>query len=133
MLHTIVDARALIAMVIAAVVGAWGVYEFPVNPDNVFLALIALQNPPVFQDVDLRYATLWFTTPFFAASIALSVVAIVAYQRPQTTKQRPLPPYQSPEARPAPSLVLGETHGLKTGLAARASVRSSCQRSAVAA
>ena len=49
MLHTIVDARALIAMVIAAVVGAWGVYEFPVNPDNVYLALIALQNPPVFK------------------------------------------------------------------------------------
>jgi hypothetical protein len=118
MVHRIVDARALIAMVIAAVVGTWGVFEFPVNPDNVYLALIELQNPPVFKLLTYGYATLWFSTPFFAASIALSVVAIVAYQRPQTTKQRPLPPYQMPETRPAPSLVLGETHGLTTpGLA----------------
>jgi hypothetical protein len=114
MLHTIVDARALIAMLIATVVGAWGVHEFPVNQDNVYLALIALQNPLVFKVLTYGYATLWFTTPYFAASIALSVVAIVAYQRPQTTKQRPLPPYQIPETRPAPSLVLGETHGLTT-------------------
>src|SRR6185503_12137863 len=114
MLRAIVEARALIAMVIAAGVGTWGVFAFPVHADNVFLALIALQNPPVFTLLKYGYATLWFTTPFFAASIALSVVAIVVYQRPDSARRRPLPPYPIPATRTAPSLVLGETHGLTT-------------------
>ena len=101
-------------MVIAAGVGTWGVFAFPVNPDNVFLALIALQNPPVFNVLKYGYATLWFTTRFFAASMVLSVVAIVVYQRPESARRRPLPPYPVPATRTAPSLVLGETHGLTT-------------------
>ena len=100
MLRTIVDARALIAMVIAAGVGTWGVYAFPVNPDNVFLALIALQNPPVFHVFTYGYATLWFSTPFFAGvDRALRRWRSWCISVRTPTRTRPLPPYPAPELR----------------------------------
>jgi hypothetical protein len=36
--------------------------------DDVFLALIALRTPHIFQTLAYGYATLWFTTPFFSAT-----------------------------------------------------------------
>src|SRR3990170_3547100 len=110
MLHTILEARVLLAMVTAACVGTWGLYVHPVQPDNPFLALIQLERPFVFEVLSYGYATLWFTTPFLAASIVTSLLAIVAYRLPQSTRSRALPPYPQPETRPAPTLVLGESH-----------------------
>jgi hypothetical protein len=110
MLHAIVGARVVLAMVFAACVGTWGLYVHPVQTDNPFLALIQLERPFVFQFLAYGYATLWFTTPFLVASLATSVLAIVAYRYPQTRATRALPPYPLPESRPSPSLVLGETH-----------------------
>ena len=97
-------------MGIAMAVGAWGLRAYPVEIDNPFLALIALQKPFVFNVLTYGYATLWFTTSFIAASLMTSVLAIVAYRYPMTGRSRPLPPYRQPEARPTPMLVLGETH-----------------------
>jgi len=34
--------------------------------------MIALRNPPVFHVLAYTYATVWFTTPFLAASLLLS-------------------------------------------------------------
>jgi hypothetical protein len=56
------------------------------------------------------YATLWFTTPYFAASLVLSLMAILVYRRAPRVRGRPLPPYPLPEQQPAPMLVLGERH-----------------------
>src|SRR5438552_2775647 len=110
MVRTILAARALLAMLVAAGVGAWGLHAYPVQANNPFLALIELQNPVVFQVLAYGYATLWFTTPFFAASLATSVLTIIVYRYPPTTRPRPLPPYPNPDSRETPMLVLGETH-----------------------
>jgi len=110
MIRNIVAARALVAMSVAALVGTWGMFVYPVDPENPFLGLIALQNPSVFRLLTCGYATLWFTSPFFAASLALSVLAIVASRAPDSGRPRPLPRYPDPSSRPAPSIVLGETH-----------------------
>ncbi len=69
MLHAILEARVLLAMVAAACVGTWGLHVYPVQPDNPFLALIQLQRPWVFQALSYGYATVWFTTPFLATSL----------------------------------------------------------------
>ena len=55
---------------------------------HAFLALIQLERPFVFQVLTYGYATLWFTTPFLAASLVTSVFAIVAYRYPRTTATR---------------------------------------------
>ena len=110
MLHAIVGARALVAMAAAACIGTWGLVVYPVHTDNPFLALIQLERPFVFQVLTYGYATLWFTTPFLAASLVTSLLTIVASRHPYANRRRPLPPYPSPDTRPAPLLVLGESH-----------------------
>jgi hypothetical protein len=112
MLHAIVGARVLVAMVVAAGVAVWGLHLYPVQTANPFLGLIQLERPLVFQVLAYGYATLWSTTPFLAASLFTSLLAIIVYRYPQTTRARALPPYTPPESRPAPTLVLGETHFL---------------------
>jgi len=80
MVRDILGAHALLVMIVAAVVGAWGLRVYPVQTDNPFLGLIALQKPFVFQVLAYGYATLWFTTPFFVASLVTSMLAIVVYR-----------------------------------------------------
>src|SRR3989449_4726981 len=110
MVQAMVGARGLIAMLIAMAIGTWGLHAYPVQTDNVFLALIALKKPAVFHLLTYGYATLWFSTAFLAASLVTSVFAILAYRYPVTARLRPLPPYPEPASRPTPTLVLGERH-----------------------
>lgn len=112
MLRAMVESRTLVAMAVAACVGTWGLRQHPVDQENLFLALIAAKDPAIFHVLTYGYATLWFSTPFFAASVILSVVAIVAYRRAPTVRTRPLPLYPPPERRESPGIVLGETHFL---------------------
>src|SRR5919108_4577946 len=110
MIRALVDMRGLTAMAIAAATGVWGGTTYPPAADNVFLQLIALREPIIFRALMHGYAALWFSTSFMAASLVLSIAAIVAYRRAPTPRTRSLPRYPKPETRPAPMLVLGETH-----------------------
>src|SRR5919109_1504061 len=110
MIRALVDMRGRTAMAIAAAMGVWGVTTYPPAADNVFLQLIALREPVIFRALMHGYAALWFSTSFMAASLVLSIAAIVAYRRPPAPRTRALPRYPKPETRPAPTLVLGETH-----------------------
>src|SRR5438045_9028392 len=114
MLRAVVEARTLVAMMVAACVGTWGLRAHPVDHENLFLALIAAKDPTVFHVLTYGYATLWFSTPFFAASVAMSTLAIVAYRHAPSVRSRALPPYPLPERRSSPSVVLGEAHFLPT-------------------
>src|SRR5882762_10015908 len=99
MLRAIIGARVLLDILIAGCVGTRGLYAYPVQTDNAFLGLIHLERPFVFEVLAYGYATLWFTTPFLAASLVTSVLAIVAYRYPCTVRAHALPPYPHPEAR----------------------------------
>ena len=110
MLHRLVTIRGLTAMVVAVVVGTWGLHAHPVDPIDPFLGLIHLRTPGVFSALIYGYATLWFSTPFLAASLALSVLTIVASRHRPSARLCPLPPYPPPESRPSPTLVIGEAH-----------------------
>src|SRR5947209_7349750 len=110
MLRTVLRARVVLAMALAACIGMWGLHKYPVPSDDPFLALIQLRTPRVYNVLSYGYATLWVTTPFLAASLLTSVLAIVAYRYPSAVRTRALPPYPHPDQRPAPMLVLAETH-----------------------
>src|SRR5690348_9868285 len=112
MLRTFVEVRAVIAMVVAAGTGAWGLHAYPAPPDDPFLGMIAFENPTAFRVLIYGYATLWFTTPFFAASLLMSLITIGVYRRPPHAHVRALPPYPGDDAGDAPVLVLGERHHL---------------------
>ncbi len=110
MLRTLVDARRVVALAVAGCVGAWGLSTYPFSTQNPFLGLIALEAPGVCRGLAYGYATLWFTTPFYAASLIGSLVAIIVYGYAPSEAARPLPSYPEPESRPTPMLVLGERH-----------------------
>jgi hypothetical protein len=110
MLRMIVESRALLSMLLAGGIGTWGLYTYPMSRDDVFLALIELRNPLAFRVLAYGYATLWFTTPFFAASLVTSLLAIAVSRHAPAMRFRDLPQYPSPETRSRPALVLGETH-----------------------
>jgi len=110
MVRAVLEWRTVLAAAIATGVGTWGLHTFPVPADEVFLALIHLRKPLVFHALAYGYATLWFTTPFFLASIVASLLTIAVYRRGRVETFRDLPLYPEPDARPAPALVLGETH-----------------------
>jgi hypothetical protein len=76
----------------------------------VFVALIAIRRPIIFDVLAYTYATLWFTTPFLATSLVTSILVIAVSRRPASRRPHALPPYPAPETRPTPMLVLGETH-----------------------
>ena len=110
MFRRVLEQRTVFAMMIAMGVGALGVHAYPIDRGNVYLQLIELRSPAVFFVLVYGYATLWFTTPFFALSIFTSLATIVAYRYPAAERTRPLPTYEPPERRKSPMLVLGETH-----------------------
>ncbi|MEQ1871496.1 MAG: type IV secretion system DNA-binding domain-containing protein [Vicinamibacterales bacterium] len=110
MVRSLIEMRGLAAMLIAAAVGVWGLTAFPMSRDNPFLELVALRNPTVFRALSYSYAALWFSSPFFVATLVLSVATISVYRREPAQRMRALPLYPPPETRPAPTLVLGETH-----------------------
>jgi len=110
MLRLLVDARQLLALAVAVGVGLWGLAEWPFAETNPFLVLVHAQAPRVATGLRYGYATLWFTTPFLAASFVASLAAIVLVRRTPHAQYRLLPPYPSPETRAKPSLVLGEIH-----------------------
>ena len=111
MLRTLLDTRTLLAMAVALAVGVWGLRTYPVVQDQVFLALIETRRPDLHQGLVYTYALLWFTTPFFGASLLGSLFAIVTYRHaPPPDVPRASRVTSSPEERPAPSLVLGEVH-----------------------
>jgi hypothetical protein len=111
-LRLIVNTRALASMIVALVVGSWGLYRHPWRTDDVFASLIELRSPHVHRVLTYGYATLWFTTPYFLSSLALSGAAMFAYRHDPALRYRPLPLYPAPECRPEPALVIGETHHL---------------------
>lgn len=110
MLRMAFESRALVTTIVATLVGAWGLRAFPVDTSNVFLGLIQLQNPLAFSVISYGYATFWFSTPFLAASLAMSLLGLAVAHHPRVTRTRSLPPYPRPDDRPTPMLVLGERH-----------------------
>jgi hypothetical protein len=113
-LRQVVEIRGLMAMVVATAVGVWGLSAYPVPRTDPFLELIALRKPSLFIGLSYAYAALWFSSPFFVATMSFSILTIAVYRREPTPRMRALPPYPDAEARAKPSLVLGETHHQRT-------------------
>src|SRR5262245_55295606 len=110
MFRMLIDARGLLATLVAAGVGVWGLMAFPIQRDNVFLSVIEARRPDIALGLAYGYGFLWFSTPFWLASIAGALAAIVASGLRPGWAYRPLPPYPEPERRRDLALVLGETH-----------------------
>jgi len=74
------------------------------------LTLIHLVRPSLNAGFTYAYATLWFTSTFFLASIGLACVSIFVGGATRRTAVAALPPYPAPGGRDDLFLVLGEQH-----------------------
>ena len=84
MLRAMLEARSLVAMIVATAVGVGGLHAYPFPREHVFLELIA--------------------------PLMTSVLAILASQSLPPMRPRPLPRYPVPEQQPTTTVVLGEAH-----------------------
>jgi hypothetical protein len=109
-MRSLTDARWLTSLVIATGIGLWGTSAWPWPSDQFLVGLVARAHPDLASVFAYSYATLWFSTPFFAANVVLSAFAIFTPRpRPGPVASR-LPPYPGPKVRHSLCLVLGEQH-----------------------
>jgi hypothetical protein len=84
MLRAMLEARSLVAMIVATAVGVGGLHAYPFPREHVFLESIA--------------------------PLMTSVLAMLASQNLPPMRPRPLQRYPVPEQQPTPTVVLGEAH-----------------------
>ena len=109
-MRDVLEARGVVSLAVSAVVGAIGLYHYPFPSENPVLALIRLERPLVYGVFAYTYAVLWFTSPFFLATILLSGLCIFLPRDGRATGRSVLPPYPWPQQRKAFFLILGEQH-----------------------
>jgi hypothetical protein len=109
-MRVLMDYRFAGSLVLALVTGVTGLHLYPWPADHPALGLIQVLRPSLAAGLAYAYATLWFSTPFFAFSIASALVYIFVERVDRMPRQRRLPPYPAPETREDLFLVLGEQH-----------------------
>lgn len=109
-MNRFLEHRTVLSMVVAAGVGVLGLQSHASGPRNLYLEIVELRDPVMFRMLIGGYVMLWFSTAFFSVSVLTSCLTIAHARRRIGGRYRPLPAYVPPEARPEPSLVLGEAH-----------------------
>jgi hypothetical protein len=105
MLRTILDARALVAMILAAAIGVWGLHAHPMSTDDRFWRSSSCKTPSRSRCcLRLRDAVVY--NPILTASLT-SVVAIVSAGPAMRSRA---PPHTHIPSNAHSALVLGEAH-----------------------
>jgi hypothetical protein len=109
-MRVLLQLRFALCLAVSAAAGALGLHTWPFPADHPILDLVRLERPFVYAGFVYTYATLWFTSTFFLASIAASFVYVFVARGDRDETPSPLPPYPAPGARDDLFLVLGEQH-----------------------
>ena len=101
--------RGLAAMAIAAATGVWGLTAYPLPPTTCFCSSSPSVNPWSFaRCLRVCRAVVQHVVPGRVAAPFRATIS--AYRGAPAAAPRALPRYPTPETRPTPALVLGETH-----------------------
>ena len=110
MIHRLINSKNFVAFVLSALTGMALYFYIPLPDQNVFLHLMALRAPLVFQVVKWSYTLFLFTTPYIVSSILLSGLYIFALKAHRKITAGRLPQYPDPRQRQNVFLVIGEVH-----------------------
>jgi len=110
MVRVLTEFRFVISLAVSAAVGALGLRAWPFPAANPLLGLIEVTRPEVYAGFAYAYATVWFTTPFFALNVVFSLAYIFAARADRPVRSAPLPPYPPSAKRDELFLILGEQH-----------------------
>jgi hypothetical protein len=105
-----VEYRFVFSLALSAGIGAAGLLEWPFPQDNALLGLVAVSQPTLYATFAYGYATVWFSTPFFALNVLFSLTYIFATRTDRSVHPAPLPPYPQSADRNELFLILGEQH-----------------------
>ena len=120
MIQRLLDAKSLIACLLAAATGMTLYVKMPFPEENFFLELLFLWARPVFLGLKYSYVLCLYTTPFIAYSILLSGLYIVALKIPLRIRPGRLPAYPPVRTRKELFVVLGEIHNARKPIPAKA-------------
>jgi hypothetical protein len=110
MIQRLLDAKNLIACLLAAATGMTLYLRVPFPERNFFLELMFLYSRRVFLVFEYSYYFFLYTTPYILYSVLLSAFYIFALKFKRRVRPGTLPPYPVLRDHSAPSLVIGEVH-----------------------
>jgi hypothetical protein len=110
MIQRILNSKNLVAFVLAAATGMTLYSRMPFREDNIFLQVMALRSPSVFQALKYSYTLFLFSTPYIGYSVVLSGLYIFALKAKQRIRAGRLPLFPDPRKRDDLFLVVGEVH-----------------------
>src|ERR1041384_2150151 len=109
MIQCILNSRGFVASLLAGATGMALYFKVPFPAENVFLQLIALRTPVVYEGLFYSYSLFLFTTPYIGYSILLSALTReIRFLRNQESNMNSIPAQHiatgnRPEPRSTPS------------------------------
>jgi hypothetical protein len=110
MIQRILNSRGFVASLLAGATGMALYFKMPFPAENVFLQLVALRTPVVYEGLFCSYNIFLFTTPYIGYSILLSGLYVFGLRVHRKTQVGKLPPYPDPAKRDDLFLIIGEVH-----------------------
>jgi hypothetical protein len=110
MIQRILNSRGFVASLLAGATGMALYFEAPFPSENVFLQLVALRTPVVYEGLFYSYNLFIFTTPYIGYSILLSGLYVFGLRVRRRIQVGKLPPYPDPAKRDDLFLIVGEVH-----------------------
>ena len=110
MIQRLINSKNFVAFVLTAITGMALYFYIPFPDQNIFLQLMALRAPLVFEGVKWSYTLFLFTTPYIVFSILLSGLYIFALKAHRKITAGRLPHYPDPRERQDVFVVVGEVH-----------------------
>jgi len=106
----LVQTRAPLACANSAIVGAYGLLHYPFPQADPVAVLVAAHTPALLRAVEVLYAILWFSTPYWLWYVVSSTLFVFGNGNSRAQPAQPLPPYPAVQDRQTLSLVVGELH-----------------------
>ena len=110
MIQRILNSKDFVACLLAGVTGMMLYFKAPFPEGNIFLGLVALRAPVVYDGIFYSYRLFLFTTPYIGYSIVLSGLYVAGLRVPRKVSAGKLPPYPDPQKRQELFVVVGEVH-----------------------
>jgi TraM recognition site of TraD and TraG len=110
MMQRVFNSRNFIAWLLAMATGLALYFKMPFPSENIFLQIMALRAPCIYQGTLYSYNLFLFTTPYIAYSVLLSTVYIAGPRFRKRIREVKLPTYSDPSSRDDLFLIVGEVH-----------------------
>ena len=101
MLREITERRFLMSWLASLCLGVSGLFVWPFPAQDWLLQVIRTQRPDLHATLGFAYATLWFSSSFFASATVLSFVYVLVLRRDRKVSRRELPLYVPPDQQEA--------------------------------